>query len=144
MATILSTEECAWSKVKVNILGRTIVGIRGFQLDKEVDKEHLYAAGQDPIDIQEGNIKPSGNFKLLKYEVDALNDAAKLAGYEDITAVPHTLISAVVQYKKTDLSRMRKVSVVGIGFTSLGVGMDQGAKMTEVMLPFLNMKTSHV
>ena len=142
--TILSTEECAWSKTKVVILGRTMVGIRGFQIDKEVDKEHLYASGQDPIDIQEGNIKPSGNFKSLKFEVDAMNEVARTAGYEDITAVPHTLIHGLIEYKKTDLSKIRTVLVSGIAFTSLGVGMEQGAKMTEITLPFLNMKTAHV
>lgn len=142
--TILSTEECAWSKTKLVILGRTIVGRHGFQIDKEVDKEHLYGSGQDPIDIQEGNVKPSGSFKLLKFEVDALNEAAREAGYEDITAVPHTLIHAIIEYKKTDVSKTRSVAVSGIAFQSIGVGMEQGAKFSEITLPFINMKTAHI
>ena len=140
MATIFSTNECTWAQTKLNILGRTLVGIRGFELKKEVEKEHLYAAGDNPIDIQSGNKKYTGNLKLLKFEVDALNDAAKLAGYEDITEVPHTLISIVCQYKKEGVNALRTVTATGVSFTELGVAMEQGAKMTEITLPFLSMK----
>ena len=134
---LFSTEECAWSQISVSILGRKLVGMRGFQVDEEVDKEILYAAGQLGIDIQEGNVKNSGNLKLLKFEVDMLNDAAKVAGYKNILRVPHTLISFVISYKKTLTSPMRKVVVTGVGFTSLTNAMEQGAKYTEITLPYL-------
>lgn len=135
-----STKECAWAQTTVKLLGRTITGIRGFEFRKAKEKEHLYAAGSDPIDIQEGNRTPTGSLTLLKYEVDLLNEAARAAGYADITEVPHTLISATCTFKKTPNTKMETVTALGISFSELPVGMQQNAKMTEVTLPFLAMR----
>src|SRR5579871_702141 len=95
-----STNECAWQNFTLTLLGRKITGLRGFEFKKSVEKEHLYAAGSEPIDIQDGNKKYEGNIKLLKYEVDLLNDAAVSAGFTDITEVPHEVILASGEYKK--------------------------------------------
>ncbi len=141
--TILSTSECVWSQVSVEILGRKLTGLRGFEFKKTKEKEHVYGSGADPIDIQSGNNKYEGNLKVLKYELDLLNDAAQAANYSDIVEVPHTLIAIVVQYKKIDGSPIRTIKVPGLGFTEMGIAMEQGAKMTEVSLPFLAMKFIH-
>jgi hypothetical protein len=130
--------------VTLTLLGRKITGIRGFEFKKSIEKEHLYGAGSEPLDIQEGNKKYEGNVKLLKYEVDLLNDAAINAGFEDITEVPHTLIAITCQYKKLTTDSTRTISCLGLGFTELSAAMEQNAKMTEVTLPFISMKISHV
>jgi hypothetical protein len=135
-----STKECAWAQTTLKILGRTITGVRAFEFTKAVEKEHLFAAGADPIDIQEGNKTPTGSITLLKYELDMMNEAAVIAGYADITEVPHTLISATCTYKKTATSQAKSISALGMAFSSMGAGMQQNAKMTEVPLPFLAMK----
>lgn len=137
-----STDECAWKKVTIKLLGRTFVGIRGFEFEKNFDKEYLYGAGDEPIDINSGNKSYPGSYKLLKYEVDLLNDAAQAAGYEDITEVPHELISGTCTFKKTATSKTRTITSAGISFTSLKAAMEQAAKMTEVPLPFIAMKNS--
>jgi hypothetical protein len=136
------TKDCAWSKITLTVLGRKITGLRGFEIKKSVEKEHIYAAGSEPVDIQEGNKKYEGNLKLLKYEVDLLNDAAVLAGFEDITEVPHTLISATVEYKKNLVDPVRITSILGMAFTELPEGMEQNAKMHEITLPWLAMKVT--
>ena len=134
-----STKECAWAHVSVTLLGRTIVGLRGFEFKKTVEKEHLYGAGDKPIDIQSGNQKFEGNLKLLKYEVDMLNDAAKDQDYSDILDVPHDLIVITCDYKKRDNDKTRTITVSGVAFNEMTVTMEQNAKMTEVTLPFLAM-----
>ena len=140
MATkVFDTAECAWSHVRLNILGRPVTGLRGFNVNKDFDKELLYGSGDEPIDISTGNKKYDGSIKLLKYEVDLLNDAALLAGYEDITEVPHTLINVVVEFKKSLTSKTRTIVVPAMGFTKLDFNMQQGAKMMEIDLPFLAM-----
>lgn len=139
-----STKDCAWSKITITLLGRKITGVRGFEVKKTVEKEHVYAAGCDPIDIQSGNKKHDGNLKLLKYEVDLLNDAAQAVGYEDITEVPHTLINATIEYKKNLVDQMRITAVLGIAFTELPEAMEQNAKMHEITLPFLAMRITHL
>jgi hypothetical protein len=134
-----STKECAWAHVSVTLLGRTIVGLRGFEFKKTVEKEHLYAAGDRPIDIQSGQQKFEGNLKLLKFEVDMLNDAADNAQYNDILEVPHDLITITCDYKKRDSDPTRTITVSGVAFNELTLNMEQNAKMTEVTLPFLAM-----
>jgi hypothetical protein len=138
--TVLNTRECSWSQISINILGRKLVGLRGFELKKTIEKEHLYGAGDSPIDIQSGNKKTEGSLKLLKFEVDILNDAALLAGYSDIIEVPHELIAITVLFKKgSGAVPMRTLTATGVAFTELSVAVEQGAKMTEVTLPFLAM-----
>lgn len=134
-----STEECAWAQVSMKILGRTIVGLQGFKFKRGVEKEHIYGAGANPIDIGVGNVKPEGSIDVLKYELDLMNDAAQAAGHSDITDVPHTLIMITCAFKKTPTSQMRTIEATGVAFLEYEVGMEQNAKMTKVSLPFLSM-----
>jgi hypothetical protein len=138
-----STKECAWAHVSVTLLGRTIVGLRGFEFKKTIEKEHLYGAGDKPIDIQSGNQKFEGNLKLLKFEVDMLNDAAVNAKYADILDVPHDQIVITCDFKKKDSDTTRTITVSGVAFNELTTAMEQNAKMTEVTLPFLAMNIEY-
>ena len=142
--TAISTNECAWSNISMQCLGRKFTGLKGFELKKSIEKEHVYASGDEPADILTGNKKYEGNIKLLKYEVDSLNDAALIAGYADILEVPHLLVTITVQYKKSATSRIRTVTMVGVSFTDLTFAMEQNAKMSEVTLPFLAMKMTAI
>lgn len=139
-----STKDCAWSNVTITILGRKLTGLRGFEVKKTVEKEHVYASGDEPVDIQSGNKAYSGNFKTLKYELDLMNDAAQAAGFADVTEVPHTLIAANIEFKKNLVDKIRIISVPGVSFTELTVAMEQNAKMTEVTLPYLAMRVLHL
>lgn len=136
----VTSRECEWHKWELRIFGRPIIGLRGFEYGKKAEKEHLYGAGKDPIDIQEGNVAPEGNLKVLGYERDQLNDAAVLAGFDGLTDVPAELITLTITYRKLPTDKLRKVSIVGVSFTEDKNSMDQGAKYREVALPFLAMK----
>lgn len=138
--TVFSTKECAWAQVKMKMLGRTITGLRGFEFRKAVEKELLYAAGPEAIDIQEGNKAGSGTITLLKFELDLLNDAAIAAGFADIVEVPHVLISITGQFKKNIGSKSRIIEVPALAFTDMSVAMQQNAKFAEVSLPFISAK----
>ncbi|MBT1702958.1 hypothetical protein [Chryseosolibacter indicus] len=135
-----NTKDCAWHNITLTLLGRKITGLRGFSFKKSIEKEHVYAAGQEPVDIQEGNKKYEGNLKMLKYELDLLNRAAQKAGFVDITEVPHTAISAIVEYKKTVTSTNEIITGVGMAFTEMDYKGEQNAKYMEVDLPFLAMR----
>lgn len=137
-----STKECAWAQVSVTVLGRKVVGLRGFEFKKTVEKEHLYAAGDMPIDIQSGNKKYEGNLKLLKFEVDMLNDAAVAAGYADILDVPHSSVTITCDYKNERTGKLRTITASEVAFSELGRAMEQNAKMTEITLPFIAMNIS--
>lgn len=139
----LSSKDCAWSHVSLTVLSRRLTGLRGFEVKKTVEKEHLYASGDEPVDIQPGNKAYTGSFKVLKYEVDLMNDAAQLAGFADITEVPHELITGTIQYKKQLSDKIRTISIIGVAVTELSVGMEQNSKQSEVTLPWLAMRVIH-
>jgi hypothetical protein len=137
---MFKTSECAWAQIALKCLGRTIVGVTGLEFKESVEKEHLYGAGDKPIDIQTGNIKPEGNIKLLKFEVDMLNDAAQAAGYDNILRVPHTLILITCTFKKLPTDTLRTVDAIGVAFTEMPIGYEQNAKKSEITIPFLAMQ----
>ncbi len=140
MANInIRSSECAWKHGELILLGRRINGLRGFELKKTVEKEHLYGTGQNPLDIQEGNIKCEGSIKVLGFELDAMNRAAMMAGYSDITEVPHEAIVMTVKLQKSVAEQKTVFNVRGIAFTEAANSMEQNAKMREVTLPFLAM-----
>lgn len=136
-----STKECAWSQTTVKILGRTLVGIQGFDFEKDVETEYLFGAGPDPIDIQRGRKTYPGSIDVLKFELDLLNDAALNAGYEDITEVPHEAIVITCVYKKLAADTPRTVTAMAVAFGNYKVAMKENDKSTVVSLPFKSMKT---
>jgi hypothetical protein len=135
----ISSSECAWSHFEIKILTRTIKGLRGFGFKKEVEKEHLYGAGDEAIDIQSGNKKSSGSIKVLGFEADAMNKAARLAGFEDITEVPHEAIVITCSYRKRLIDPISTYIASGVAFTESGVDLEQNAKFREITLPYLAM-----
>lgn len=137
--TNIRSSECAWQHASVTVLGRTITGLRGWEVKKESEKEPLYGAGNEPIDISEGNRKYSGNIKVLGFEADALNKAAITAGYSDITEVPHEAIVITIKMQKLITDPKTLIVVTGVSFTEDSDQMEQGAKMREITLSYVAM-----
>ena len=144
MNTNIRSGECAWHQSEVKILGRTITGLRGWEVNIHADKEPLYGAGQQPIDITEGNRSYDGNIKVLGFEADALNHAAQLAGFSDITGVPHEMCVMTLSFRKSRLDPVTFIEVRGMAFTESPDSMEQGAKNREVTLPFQAMDITKV
>lgn len=136
MNTNVTSSECAWANFEVKILGRTIKGLRGFSLKKEKDVEEVYGSGVEPLDLNEGNNKYSGSVKLLGFEVDAMNKAARTAGFDDLTEVPHEAVVLTLSFKKKATDPLTNYTVRGLKFTEWGAELEQGAKHRETSLPF--------
>ena len=144
MANInITTSECSWAQFDVQVLGKIIKGLRGFEFKKTVEKEELYGSGDQPLDITTGNIKYEGNIKILGFEIDALNKAATIAGFGDITEVPHEAIVIICSYKRRITDTANKYIASGVAFTEVGVSMNQNDKHREITLPFKAMNISH-
>lgn len=136
-----STVECAWSQTSMKLFNKTIIGLRGFEFSKRIEKELIYAAGSDPIDITEGNRSASGNILLLKSTFDELNEAAITAGFDDIIEVPYPSIIISCAFQLNDATPIRLIETpLGAAFTDYTVAMQQNAKMAEVPLPFISRK----
>lgn len=135
---MFSTKECAWAQVSMKFLGANTIGLRAFEFKKAIEKELIFAAGSEAIDITSGNKSASGTITLLKYEFDKLTDAAQAAGYADITEVPHPAILVTVAFKLSPLTPIRIIETpLGLAITDYTLAMQQNAKMMEVPLPWI-------
>lgn len=135
----IKSSEYAWHHTEVKIANRIIVGITAWELDKEVEKEELYGAGQHPIDIQAGNIKCSGSITLLGFEADRLEQAAQAAGYDSILDVPHELLSVTVTARKLAKDPITKWVARGVAFTKTTNALKQNERKRECAMPFICM-----
>lgn len=134
---MFNTQEVAWADLSVRVFDTTVKANRGTKYSKETEKEALYAAGDEPIGIQSGNKKYEGSLKVLKSALDMLNEAARDAGYRDITEVPYQAVVITVNYKEGFGRPMRTDILRGVSFSKFEKGMDQGAKFMEVEIPFI-------
>ena len=139
MNTNITSSECSWAQFEVKILGTVIKGLRGFGFKKEVEKEHLFGSGDEALDITGGNKKSSGNIKVLGFEADKMNKAARDAGYDDITDVPHEAIIITCSYRRRKTDEVKTYIANGVAFTEAGVDLEQNAKHREITLPYLAM-----
>lgn len=133
----IRSSEYAWQHAKVKLFGRTITGITAWEFKKEVEKEALYGAGQTALDIQEGPEKCSGSITLWGFELDKLEQAARLAGYDSLLHVPHEAIVIDVSMKKTVADPVTFLSARGVAFTETSDAMSHGDKKRECPLPFI-------
>lgn len=133
----IRSSECAWHHSTVNILGRNLVGITAWEFKKEVEKTPEYGAGQKAIDIQEGPEKCSGSITVFGYELDKMEQAAKLAGYDSLLHVPHEAIVVTTCLRKTSADPITTITARGVSFTETTDGMGQGDKKRECPLPFI-------
>ena len=132
------SREYEFADIKVALLGVELSGLRGLTYKKSQEKELIYGQGNQPKAIQRGQKKYDGTLVLLKSDVDLLNAAARLAGYEDITDVPGRLIDITVLYQKSDdAAQLNTDTLQNVEFTELEEGMKQADKFKEVSLPLL-------
>lgn len=128
-----NTKQYTWSDVKINLLGRTLIGVQGVSYKTSVEKEPVYGRGNKPLSLQSGNASFEGELMLLQSELEELRAAIK-------TINP--------TYKITDISFDLVVSygdgltavtdiVLGCEITEYEKGMEQNDKFMEITLPFV-------
>lgn len=127
------SEECAWSDMVVQIGGAPITKIRGIQYGVDSDDEELFAAGDEAISIQSGNIKKEGSMKILKGALDDLQAAAILAGGRFVTDIK---FDVVITYLPA-IGRDPVIDVLaGVKINKMPRGWNQGDKFMDCELPF--------
>ena len=137
------SREYEFADIKVSLLGVELSGLRGLTYKKSQEKEVIYGAGNQPKAIQRGLIKYDGSLQLLKSDLDALNAAARAAGYDDVTSVPGRLINITCLYQKSDDATQLNVDTLqNCEFTEFEDGMKSADKFKEISLPmiFLRLK----
>lgn len=130
---MFESKECEWSDLSVLIDGKRSVKLRSIKYKVSQENELLYAAGNQPIGIQTGNISYEGELKMLKGDLDALNRAAQAAGFPNICNVPLTIICA---YKQTLNRPLQTDTLSYVMISEYEKSFEQGAKLMEISLPF--------
>ena len=137
---MVDTKQYSWSNVQVSYLGNIITGIRGVKYKTSHEKEAVYGRGSSPHSIQSGNKTYEGELKLLQSEIAALNEAAKTAGYADLTDFAFDIAIAFVPKQMSETAKIQNKRIVGVEITEFEEGMEQGDKYMEVTLPFVALK----
>ena len=134
---LFNSREFEFADVKVSVMGKELSGLRGLEYDYEQEKEYLYAASNKPRSIQHGYIKPGGTLTVLKSDFDAMNKAARAAGYKNIVHVPGKFINITCVYQKDDGDPLKVDTLLNVEFTKMSDGGKSGDKFKDVELPFL-------
>lgn len=131
--TVFNTNEYAWVDVKVALLGREVIGLRGIEYKVKRQKEALFAAGKRARGIQKGKKEYEGTITLLQSEMIALDRAAQEKGYEDITDIDFDVIVSYVP--ETGVVTTDKV--VNVSITEIPKSLKVDDLQMEIALPFI-------
>lgn len=130
----MDSKEVEWSDAELFLNGVKITKFQGFKFKLAQEKEFLYAGGNKPLGIQRGNKTYTGEFRLLKGAVDALNVAAVAAGGESLLDIS---LIAVIKFKAKGVRGIQTATLGGVEFTEYEIGMEQNAKSMPITLPIM-------
>jgi hypothetical protein len=71
----INGEMYSWSNVRVNLLGRNLVGIKGIEYDDSEEIKGVKGRGSKDIGFVQGNYAATGKLTLEMSEAEALNAA---------------------------------------------------------------------
>ncbi len=127
-------KETEWRDLEAFIDGVKVTKITGLKYKSSQEKEHLHAAGDEPLGIQSANRTYEGEISLLKGEVDALNRAAKAAGLRDLLDLSFVVVA---HYRERGNRIVQVDTLRGVEVTEYEKGMEQNAKSMPITLPIL-------
>lgn len=127
----INGREYEWGDITLILGGRDIVRFRSIKYSEEIEREHLYGKGRDPISIQSGNKGFKGEIKLLQSEYETLIKAGK-------GSVLSLCLDALACYGNPSTGdNMITDRIESLRFTEGTKEFNQGDKFAEITLPFL-------
>lgn len=132
----------SWANIEIVLFNRPVIGITEINYNQKQEKEDFFGAGNNPVHRGRGNKMATASIKMYKYEVDALNAAAKAAAGNpgaDITDIAAFNIAVV--YKPAGSDILRTDVLHNVEFTELDAAFKQGDRMLEINLPLI---VSHI
>lgn len=136
IVNFFDSKECEWADMTVTFAGAPIAKVTGIKYGVKQNKEHLYAAGNKPISIQSSKKEFTGEIKMLKGALDAINTAAVAVGGDDITDLAFDL---VIFYKPKGARPPQTDTVIGVQISDYMKGWDTQSTHMEITCPFLAM-----
>jgi hypothetical protein len=130
---MFDTDEYAWADVQVVMLGRPVIGIRGFRYKVSRTKTNIYAKGSKPVARTRGNKEFEGELVLLQSELEAMQKGLKKG--QDITDMkPFDVVYAYAPEDSTDITTDIAKAVE---FLEVEKGMAQNDPNMELTLPVI-------
>lgn len=130
-----NSKEYSYCDMSVTVLGRPITGLHGMEYKAKKAKAALYGAGVNPKSIQHGRREYEGTLTVLQSELEALNRAAKEAGYTDCLDLEFDIIVTYVSEGVVTTDIVRCASI-----TEFPKGMKEGDLNSEHALPFIALR----
>jgi len=132
------TAQFAWKNIKLLLDGRPIEELTDIEYNDEKTLEEIYAAGDEPQYIGEGNKAFSGNMEMLQSGYEALVEEAKKRGGSGVTDLEVTAVIAYIPKAEQGSTLTKTIvdRVVGIKFSKGGKKFTQGNTHIKVQLPF--------
>lgn len=131
---MFNSRQYSYADITLELGGRIVTGARGVKYDSKMEKELVYAKGNEPQHIQRGNISYEGEITILQSELETLR---QLGG----GSVLSLRLDATVVYgdpAKGDVIVTDKIR--GLEFTEDAKELKQGDKFMEVTLPFIALR----
>ena len=133
MAVVININEYSWADVEIFLLGKKVTGARGVKFKSAQEKEHIHAAGNNPVGIGRGNKTYEGELKILQSELEALTNAAGTGN--DVVDIPPFDIA--VAYAPKTGGVISSYIIKFAEFTEVEREMNQNDKFAEITLPFI-------
>lgn len=127
-----NSREYSYCDVQAIILGRPLTGLRGIEYTAKKSKEAVFGAGINPKSIQHGRREYEGTLTVLQSELEALNRAAKEAGYTDCLDLEFDIVVTYTSGETVTTDIIRCASI-----TEFPKGMKEGDLNSEHALPFI-------
>jgi hypothetical protein len=143
MAFNSKTAQFAWKNIIAIVGGRPVAGITDIEYTTEKELEPVYGAGDSPQFIGEGNKSYSGTIEMLQNDYEALVEAAKNDGGDDVTDLEVSIVVSYIPKGAANLPKTIIDRLVGVKFSSDGKKMSQGDKFLKMSLPFVCLGIEH-
>lgn len=72
---LINGREYSWSDIRINMLGRTLVGVTAVKYEDEQEKEMQYGAGEYPVAYGDGKYSAQASITLQMKELVALQQS---------------------------------------------------------------------
>lgn len=74
----------SWSQIKINILGRQVIGVSKISYSDKEEMQDNYGAGNRPVSRSYGKISCEASMELYMEEIEALQKASPSGRLQDI------------------------------------------------------------
>lgn len=133
---LINGKQHSWASVKINMLGRSITGVKSINYEDTIEKENNYGAGQFPDHRGVGNYSATASITLYQYEVQAIQTAALGMRLQQIP-----MFDIIVSHSNDNGITVETDIIRNVEFKTNVRALNQGDAMSEVSIELI---TSHI